>query len=83
MTEKLRDLKKGKRRKLNTGASYGEQYRSKRAGGDILRKDAPEPHAYIPLSAGYALSRGTGMRCCEIKAEGGGTPMSCTQSPGP
>ncbi|KAI8905507.1 armadillo-type protein [Gorgonomyces haynaldii] len=29
----------------------GRQYKAKKAGGDVLRKGMPNPHAYIPLSA--------------------------------
>ena len=37
------------RRKIRGGNSLGAQYRSKRAGGDVVRKGMLQPYAFIPL----------------------------------
>ncbi|KAI0979041.1 hypothetical protein GJ496_003424 [Pomphorhynchus laevis] len=40
-------------------AHSGEQYMSKRARGDVKKKDKPDPYAYIPLTSDMANKRKT------------------------
>jgi ribosomal RNA-processing protein 12 len=44
------ETKESKKRKLNL-KEPGEEYRSKKTGGDVWKKGMLEPHAYIPLDA--------------------------------
>eukprot|EP01114_Cavostelium_apophysatum_P014421 TRINITY_DN3742_c0_g1_i8.p1 TRINITY_DN3742_c0_g1~~TRINITY_DN3742_c0_g1_i8.p1 ORF type:complete len:1306 (+),score=473.82 TRINITY_DN3742_c0_g1_i8:83-4000(+) len=42
--------KKGKKEKVDKNKHFGEEYRSKRAGGDMKRQGKADPFAYIPLN---------------------------------
>eukprot|EP01079_Euglenida_sp_SAG-EU17-18_P005321 gene5321-950_t len=42
---------------LEKQINWGEQYASKRAGGDVVKADAPEPYSYIPLHAAFTNKR--------------------------
>jgi len=59
VTQRLLDLKKhvNKRQRLTKDVVSGQQYASKRGTGDVLRRNAPDPYAYVPLNAGYLSKR--------------------------
>eukprot|EP01004_Peranema_trichophorum_P003458 NODE_2445_length_1579_cov_63.978022_g2103_i0.p1 GENE.NODE_2445_length_1579_cov_63.978022_g2103_i0~~NODE_2445_length_1579_cov_63.978022_g2103_i0.p1 ORF type:complete len:414 (-),score=100.74 NODE_2445_length_1579_cov_63.978022_g2103_i0:68-1309(-) len=57
VSKKLLDLKKHHKKKKTSEGDLGTRYRSTRAGGDMMKANAPDPHAYIPLSAKYSNKR--------------------------
>jgi len=54
--QKSRHDKPSGARKTAQGVT-GDQYRAKKAGGDIKRKDLPDPYAYVPLDPGKLSKR--------------------------
>lgn len=42
--------KTAKSGKSSASTAFGTEYRSKKAKGDVKKKGAPDPYAYVPLS---------------------------------
>ena len=54
---KFSSAKESKESKKARVAVPGEEYKSKKSGGDVWRKGKLEPHAYIPLDAKMLAGR--------------------------
>lgn len=49
--------KTAKSGKSTTSTSFGAEYRSKKAKGDVKKSGAPDPYAYVPLNRGLLNKR--------------------------
>ena len=52
----------GGAKKTESKSQLGSAYASKRAAGDMKKKDAPEPYAYVPLDIKTLNKRCVGFR---------------------
>lgn len=56
-TKTAQTAKTHKSKKSTTSTSYGAEYRSKKAKGDVKKSGAPDPYAYVPLNRGLLNKR--------------------------
>lgn len=55
---------KKKSSSIMSTTSYGTEYRSKKARGDVKRKGMPDPYAYLPLTRNVLNKRWVNILSC-------------------